>query len=113
MYPPCLNKTQVKIPALSLCGLKNDTMDLVVQCMYFRYTKSCQQTAIVLQATALLPSQTSIISSLDSPLCCTPFSLHSIVVLLDRSYILVRALPYFNVFIVLAAATVLMLQEYS
>jgi hypothetical protein len=40
-----------------------------------------------------------------------PFSLHSIVVFLDLSNTLVRALPYFYVFIVLAADTVLMLQE--
>jgi hypothetical protein len=43
-----------------------------------------------------------------------PFSLHSIVVFLDRSNnMLVRALTYCYVFIVLAAYTVLMLQEDS
>jgi hypothetical protein len=55
----------------------------------------------------------SIISSIDLTCCWNPFSLHSIAVFVDRSNISVRALTYFYVFIVLAAYTVLILQEDS
>jgi hypothetical protein len=78
--------------------------------VYCRYPKSHQQTALNLQATEVVRP---IIISLGSSRCWNPFSLHSIAVFIDRSNILVKSFTYLYVIIVIAAYTVLMLQEDS
>jgi hypothetical protein len=89
-----------------------DTTELVLQCVCTEGipNSASRQTSLVLQATYVVRT---IIISLGSTRCWNPFSLHSIAIFIDRSNILVRSFTYLYVNIVLAAYTVLMLQEDS